>query len=72
MSKRLTIFIAVACIAIVSIVVIFMKWSAGIAQKKSDGIMEQFKTVDWDLQKTNEGLDSLNRITSDSLIKATK
>jgi hypothetical protein len=34
--------------------------------------MEQFKTVDWDLQKTNEGLDSLNRITSDSLIKATK
>ncbi len=70
MSKGLIAFIIVA---VVSLVLIFMKMSADIARKRSDKIMEQFKTVDRDLMNTNERLDSLNnKMDFDSLIKANK
>jgi hypothetical protein len=69
MSKGLIAFIAVAAIALT---IFLMKESADIARKKSDDILEQFKTVDRSLQKPNESLDSLNKIDFDSLIKANK
>ena len=73
MRKGLIAFIAVVFIAVVSIVIIFMKQSAAVAHKKSNEIMEQFKTIDKDLQKTtDERLDSLNTILLDSLRKANK
>jgi hypothetical protein len=72
MPKGLIAFIVVACIALMSMAVIFMKKSADAAQKKSDTIMEQFKTVDRDLQQSNESLDSINKMYLDSLIKANK
>lgn len=72
MPKGLIAFIAVACIALMSMAVIFMKKSADAARKKSGTIMEQFKTVDKDFQQSNERLDSLNKLYLDSLIKANK
>ena len=69
MSKGLIAFIIVA---VVSLVLIFMKMSADIARKRSDKIMEQFKTVDKDLNHINERLDSINKLYLDSLIKANK
>ena len=65
-------FIAVVFIAVVSIVIIFMKQSAAVAHKKSNEIMEQFKTIDRDLKKTDTRLDSLNKTGFDSLINANK
>ena len=70
MSKGLIAFIVVAAVALI---IIIMKESAHIARKKSDEIMEQFKTIDKDLQKTtDERVDSLNTILLDSLRKANK
>ena len=69
MPKGLIAFIVVAAVALM---IIIMKESAHIARKKSDEIIKQFKTVDSDLQKTDERLDSLNKIDLDSLIKANK
>ena len=63
-------FIAVVFIAVVSMVIILMKQSAVVARKKSNEIMEQFKTIDRDLKKTDTRLDSLNKTGFDSLIKA--
>ena len=70
MRKGLIAFIAVVFIAVVSIVIIFMKQSAVVARKKSNEIMEQFKTIDRDLKKTDTRLDSLNKTGFDTLIKA--
>jgi hypothetical protein len=73
MSKGLIAFMVVACIAIMSIVVIFMKQSAENARKRSDTIIDQFKTVDKDLHKTTgKRLDSINKVLFDSLSKANK
>jgi hypothetical protein len=72
MPKGLIVFIVVGCIALMSMAVIFMKKSADAARKKSDTIMEQFKTVDRDLKQSSERLDSLNKIDFDSLPKANK
>ena len=72
MSKGLLAFITLAFITLAWIVIIFMKQSAHNTRKKSNEIMEEFKTVDRDLQKTNERLDSLNKTDLDSLIKANK
>jgi hypothetical protein len=72
MSKGLIVFIVAACIAIMSMVVIFIKQSADAAHKKSDRIMEQFKTIDKDFLQSNERLDSLTKMDLDSLIKANK
>ena len=69
MTKVLIAFIVVAAVAFL---LIFMKKSADIARKRSNQILEQFKTVDSDLHKTDERLDSLNRVYFDSLIKANK
>ena len=70
MRKGLIAFIAVVFIAVVSMVIILMKQSAVVARKKSNEIMEQFKTIDRDLKKTDTRLDSLNKTGFDSLIKA--
>jgi hypothetical protein len=72
MSKGLITFIAVASIAFIAALVIYMKQSADVARKRSDDIREQFKTIDKDLKKTGERLDSLNKMDFDSLIKANK
>ena len=72
MPKGLIAFIVVACIALMSMGVIFMKKSADNARKKSDTILEQFKTVYKDLKHINERLDSINNLYLDSLIKANK
>ncbi|MEI9959117.1 MAG: hypothetical protein WDM90_23025 [Ferruginibacter sp.] len=71
MSKGLILFIVVACVAAITAMVIYMKQSADEARNKSDEIMEQFKAIDRDLQKTAE-LDSLNKMYFDSLRKADK
>lgn len=72
MSKRLIAFIVLVSIATMSMVVIFLKQSADEGRKRSDNIMEQFETVDRDLHKSNERLDSLNKMDYDSLVKANK
>jgi hypothetical protein len=72
MSKGLIAFIIVACIAIMSMVVMFLKQSADEGRKKQNKIMEQFKTVDKDLHKSNERLYSLNKMDFDSSVKANK
>ena len=69
MSKGLIAFIVVICIAFASMVIIFMKQSAVNARKRSDYIMEEFKKVDSELQKSNAKLDSLNNMHLDSLNK---
>jgi uncharacterized protein YpuA (DUF1002 family) len=72
MPKGLISFIVVSFIAVAAAVIIFMKQSAYVARKRSDEIMRQFKTVDKDLQKTNERLDTLNKMDFDSVIKVNK
>jgi Skp family chaperone for outer membrane proteins len=72
MSKGLIAFIAVAFIAVVAAIVIYMKQSAGKARKISDEMMEEFKTIDKDLQKSTVELDSLNKMYYDSLRNADK
>lgn len=69
MSKPLIAFIVVLCIAFASMVIIFMKQSADNAKKRSDEIMEEFKKVDRELQKSSANMDSLNNIHFDSLNK---
>ena len=69
MSKGLVAFIVVAAVVLTFLI---MSESANIARKKSEDIVEQFKTVDQELKKTSERLDSLNKMDIDSLIKANK
>lgn len=72
MSKGLIAFIAVAFIAVVAAMVIYMKQSADKARKISDEMMEEFKTIDKDLQKSTDEPDSLNKMYYDSLHNAVK
>jgi len=73
MSKGLVTFIVIVCISVIAAVAIKMIHSANEARKRSDEIMEQFKTIDKDLQETtDERLDSLNKMYFDSLRKADK
>ncbi|MBK6380834.1 MAG: hypothetical protein IPO01_17415 [Chitinophagaceae bacterium] len=72
MSKGLIAFIAVAFIAVVAAMVIYMKQSADKARKISDEMMEEFKTIDKDLQKSTDEPDSLNKMYYDSLRNAVK
>jgi Skp family chaperone for outer membrane proteins len=73
MSKGLITFVAIVCIAVVAaFLVYYMKQSADIARYKSDKILEEFKTVDKDLQDSQQKLDSLNKAFFDSLRKAEK
>lgn len=67
MSKGLIAFIAVAFIAVVAAMVIYMKQSADKARRISNEMMEEFKAVDKKLQKSTDELDSLNIIYFDSL-----
>lgn len=73
MPKGLITFIAIVCISIAAAAfVYFMKQPADAAHKKSDTIMEQFKTVDQDLQESNQKLDALNKAFFDSLRRTDK
>ena len=72
MSKGLIAFIAVAFIAVVAAMVIYMKQSADKARKISDEMMEECKTIDKDLQKSTDEPDSLNKMYYDSLRNAVK
>ena len=72
MSKGLIAFIAVAFIAVVAAMVIYMKQSADKARKISDEMLEEFKTIDKDLQKSTDEPDSLNKMYYDSLRNAVK
>ena len=72
MSKGLISFIAIVFISAVAAMVIYMKQSADKARKISDEMMEKFKTVDKDLQKSTDELDSLNKMYYDSLHNADK
>jgi hypothetical protein len=65
-------FIAIAFIAAVAALLIYMKLSAGKARKISDEMMEKYKTVDKDIQNSTDELDSLNKMYYDSLRNANK
>jgi hypothetical protein len=70
MHKGLIALIVVAgiCLAILSAIV--MKQSAEKAQQKSKKILEDFKTVDKDLQRSTNVIDSANKILYDSLLQS--
>lgn len=72
MSRGLIAFIIVACIAIASVMIIYMRWSADNARKRSDDILNEFKTVDKDLKESNSKIDSGNKVILDSLYKKLK
>lgn len=73
MSKGLITFIAIVFVSsVVAFLIYFMKQSADIARYRSEKIIEDFKTVDKDLQDNKQKLDSLNKVFFDSLQKADK
>jgi hypothetical protein len=59
--------IAFIVIAFTAIEILFMKKSTDKARLKSDKILEEFKRIDKDLQKTTIAIDSANKILPDSL-----
>jgi hypothetical protein len=67
MPKGLLAFIVVAGIVFASIVIIFMKKSADKASERPDKVLEEFKTINEDLQKTTIAIDSANKMLPDSL-----
>jgi hypothetical protein len=69
MSKGMIAFIIVAILGLFSLMIIYMIKPAVEAQKRSDDIMEQFKTVDKGLKKSNQSLDSARKMLLDSLKK---
>ncbi len=72
MSRRLITFIVITSVAGIVAWIIFLKLSADVARKQSNNILEQFKTVDQNLQQNKQRLDSLNKAFFDSLRKADK
>jgi hypothetical protein len=70
MPKGLIALIIVASICLALLSVIVMKQSAEEAQQKSNKILEDFKTVDKDLQRSTIAIDSANKILNDSLLKS--
>jgi hypothetical protein len=70
MHKGLIALIVVASICLALLSIILMKQSAEKAQKKSDKILEDFKTVEKDLQRSTIVIDSANKILYDSLLKS--
>ncbi len=67
MSKKLIAFIIVAGIALASIAIIFMKKPADEARLKSGKVLEEFKIINKDLQRTSIAIDSVNKMLPDSL-----
>lgn len=61
MSKGLIAFIVVACLALAFMLYKSMKESADKAHQQSDEIMKEFKTIDKDLQRSKNRIDSLNK-----------
>jgi hypothetical protein len=67
MPKKLIAFIIVAAIGFATVAIFFMKGSAEKARKESERILEEFKAIDKDLQKTTIAIDSVNKKLTDSL-----
>jgi Cu/Ag efflux protein CusF len=67
MPKKLIAFIIVAAIGFATAAIFFMKESAAKARKESDRILEEFKVIDKDVQKTTIAIDSVNKTLPDSL-----
>ena len=63
MSKRLITLIVMAGTGLLSLVIIFMIYSADKANKKSHKILEEFKIVDGNLKRSNRVTDSFNKGT---------
>jgi uncharacterized protein YoxC len=72
MSRGLISFIVIVCIAAAAAMIIYLKQDADKAKKRSDTIMQEFKTIDKDLQERSQRLDSLNKAFFDSLRKTDK
>jgi hypothetical protein len=56
MSKGMIGFIIVAVVGLSALLIIQMKRSAADAEKRSGNIMEKFKMIDKDLQKTKTNM----------------
>jgi len=67
MSKGLIAFIIVAALGSGALVVLYMNDSAGKARKRSDQIMQDFKTIDNSLKEHNTTIDEATRRLLDSL-----
>ncbi len=68
MHKGLIVFIVVAGISLLSAVILFMKKTADQANRAQDKILQQFKTVDESLKKSNAYIiDSANKKLLDSI-----
>ena len=60
MHKGLIAFIGVAGIVFALLVIIFIKIPADKARAENNKILQKFKTIDKDLQKSSITIDSLN------------
>jgi type VI protein secretion system component VasF len=63
MKQKSTLIIACVCVLAIAA---FMYWSAQIARKKSDNLLEQFKQINKSLDSTNKLLE---RATDTSIVK---
>ena len=68
MHKGLIAFIVVAAIALSAFTVVFMQRSEKETQRRSEKILEDFKTVDSDLKKTIIIIDSSNNFLYDPVV----
>ena len=68
MHKGLIAFIVVAAIALSAFTVVFMQRSAKETQRRSEKILEDFRTVDRDLKKTIIIIDSANNFLYDPVV----
>lgn len=50
----------------------FMKQSADAAKRQSNAILDEFKTIDESLQKSNLKIDSMSQLLKDSITKLEK
>lgn len=72
MHKGLIVFTVVAAIALAAYTIIIYKQSATASQRRSDKILEDFKTVENNLKQTAIPIDSSNNFVYDSLLQKIK
>ncbi len=79
MSKKQIAFTVISIVVLISAGIIFLKTTADKARKKSEQILNDFKTIDKDLKSTdesikqqNKALDSLLRIKAETINKHTQ
>ncbi len=79
MSKKQIAFTVISIVVLISAGIIFLKTTAYKARKKSEQILNDFKTIDKDLKSTdesikqqNKALDSLLRIKTETINKHTQ